>query len=90
MDVSDDITLLDLLCDVIPKFTDVAHSLFKDKPHAKNFYLRFEFLLGHFKLGIISLLYAHTIDEPQLAILEEVAELLEHLIQSKTVSTIER
>jgi hypothetical protein len=75
-----------LLYDVIPIFSRLAHTLCNGRPHSKDFHVRFEFHLGVFKLSLLAILCEGPIDDGETSVLEEVAELLEHLVHMTIVS----
>jgi hypothetical protein len=71
--------LSELLYDVIPKFTDLAHFNFRQNPDPRSFFLQFERILGPLKYS-----FADS-KEPDLDSLYGIADLLEHLVDEKNV-----
>ncbi len=87
MDSPESFSLPNLLFEVIDIFTELANRQCKER-HPRDFHLRCAYFLTVFKYSLPSLCSQATISNADMIILDEVAVLLENLLDEKTVNTL--
>ena len=87
MDSPENFSLPNLLFEVIDIFTELANRQCKER-HPRDFHLRCAYFLTVFKYSLPSLCSQATISNADMIILDEVAVLLENLLDEKTVNTL--
>jgi hypothetical protein len=79
-------SLPDLLLKTIPAFMDSARSLRKGISNPQDFQVRFRYFLTLITSELEVILSGRIPEPNEQILLEEVAELLDHLVQEKVVS----
>lgn len=82
-------SLPELLVKAIPAFMESARSLRKEISNPQGFDVRFRYFLALIASELEVILSGRTLEPNEQALLEEVAELLDHLVQEKVVSVID-